>query len=522
MKFGLKENVIQRIQNIFAAFPQVDEAVLYGSRAKGNYRPGSDIDLTLKGEELNLSVLNKISSQLDDLLLPYTFDLSIYRSIDNLELIDHISRVGVSFYRKNMKNILGKVSLNFITVILFLGLFLIGLFLARHRVVWNDEIFTQVWSVSELKYQHILLGHMPEGNVTPAYYFTQKLLYDLLRYKIPHQWRTDMGYEDPPSRIFVRLHSNIFMSLSVCVIFYFFVRMCSWGAGAYSVLVSLSSYMLWAYWAEGRPYALWFFVTTVHSLLLVRAMTRDQMTPGDWRAMIVTHIVLAMTAVFSIVQITMASFFLWLMKDRSGRRQILLTIVPWILCVYYYAQAPGYKFWFADGPVELVCANIPKDRFMLFFIFAVFGGIYLFYRKQSFKTLKSLWDFFVGRPASLIKEDLGRTSPGKQIDNSSNDFMKAGIMFLLWMLGILGATALVLLKFKLAEDPNHAGFQISSRYFVFLAPIGIIAATLFSVGMFRALKGKIALRVLLVLVVGILLLFRFHRTFELVYGYYHF
>lgn len=100
MKFGLKESVIQKIQNVFAAFPEIDEVVLYGSRAKGNFRLGSDIDLTLKGDHIHLSVLNKISSQLDDLLLPYIFDLSVYRTIDNLALIDHISRVGVSFYKK--------------------------------------------------------------------------------------------------------------------------------------------------------------------------------------------------------------------------------------------------------------------------------------------------------------------------------------------------------------------------------------------------------------------------------------
>jgi uncharacterized protein len=109
MRFGLKENVIQRIQNVFAVFPEVDEAVLYGSRAKGDYRPGSDIDLTLKGENINLSVLNKINSQLDDLLLPYTFDLSVYRSIDNLALIDHINRVGISFYHKGQHPISKKI-----------------------------------------------------------------------------------------------------------------------------------------------------------------------------------------------------------------------------------------------------------------------------------------------------------------------------------------------------------------------------------------------------------------------------
>lgn len=73
---------------------------MYGSRAKGNYKPGSDIDLVLKGQNINLSLLNEISLQLDNLLLPYTFDISIDRYIDNPDLIDHIQRMGVSFYKK--------------------------------------------------------------------------------------------------------------------------------------------------------------------------------------------------------------------------------------------------------------------------------------------------------------------------------------------------------------------------------------------------------------------------------------
>ena len=100
MKFGLKENIVQKIRRVFSAFPEVEEAVLYGSRAKGNYKEGSDIDLTLKGSNVNLGVLNKIGLRLDDLLLPYTFDLSAYRHIDNSGLIDHINRLGVSFYKE--------------------------------------------------------------------------------------------------------------------------------------------------------------------------------------------------------------------------------------------------------------------------------------------------------------------------------------------------------------------------------------------------------------------------------------
>jgi len=101
MKFGLKENIIHDVMNIFQGFPEVEEVILYGSRAKGNYKTGSDIDLTFVGDAIDLSLLNKVSLKLDDLYLPYTFDLSIFRYIDNPELADHINRAGISLYRKN-------------------------------------------------------------------------------------------------------------------------------------------------------------------------------------------------------------------------------------------------------------------------------------------------------------------------------------------------------------------------------------------------------------------------------------
>ena len=101
MKYGLKETTIHRICAVLARFPQVDEAVLYGSRAKGNYRNGSDIDLTLRGGPgLTLRVVYRIVDELDDLLLPYTIDVSIYDDISDPDVIEHIQRVGVTFYEK--------------------------------------------------------------------------------------------------------------------------------------------------------------------------------------------------------------------------------------------------------------------------------------------------------------------------------------------------------------------------------------------------------------------------------------
>ena len=98
MKYGLKEQTINKILKVFQSFPEIEEAILYGSRAKGYFKPGSDIDLTIKGKNLNLQLINKIDLKLDDLLLPYTFDLSIYNQIDNSDLLEHIKRVGKDFY----------------------------------------------------------------------------------------------------------------------------------------------------------------------------------------------------------------------------------------------------------------------------------------------------------------------------------------------------------------------------------------------------------------------------------------
>jgi len=98
MKYGLSESNINKMINVFKQSPEIEVALLYGSRAKGNYKPLSDVDMALKGKKLNLQILSRISLKLDDLLLPYQFDLSIYHQINNQELLDHIQRVGKTFY----------------------------------------------------------------------------------------------------------------------------------------------------------------------------------------------------------------------------------------------------------------------------------------------------------------------------------------------------------------------------------------------------------------------------------------
>ena len=101
--YGLIDTQIAEIKNIFVQHPDVVQVIIYGSPVKGNYKPGSDIDLAFTGTVINSTVLNKINISLDDLLLPYKYDLTIFDKIFNDDLIAHIKRAGIIIYGKNFE-----------------------------------------------------------------------------------------------------------------------------------------------------------------------------------------------------------------------------------------------------------------------------------------------------------------------------------------------------------------------------------------------------------------------------------
>jgi Nucleotidyltransferase domain. len=99
-RFGLSEAIIQRLCAVLAQYPQVEQAVLYGSRATGTYRNGSDIDLALFGDDLNLQTLCKIMNAIDDLMLPHSVDLVIFGQVSDPDLKGAHSAAGVVFYQR--------------------------------------------------------------------------------------------------------------------------------------------------------------------------------------------------------------------------------------------------------------------------------------------------------------------------------------------------------------------------------------------------------------------------------------
>jgi predicted nucleotidyltransferase len=98
VKFGLKNQDIDLILSVLSKHPELKSAVIFGSRAKETHSAGSDIDLALFGDDLTQTILNTIATELDDLLLPYQFDLLLWNQLDHGDLKNHIQRVGKEFY----------------------------------------------------------------------------------------------------------------------------------------------------------------------------------------------------------------------------------------------------------------------------------------------------------------------------------------------------------------------------------------------------------------------------------------
>lgn len=99
---GLTHKQNEKLQELLAQVSGIEKAIIYGSRAKGNFKPGSDIDLTLVGQDLTHKDLSFLMEQYYWSDLPYQLDVSLFSEIDNADLINHIKRVGKVIYEKTI------------------------------------------------------------------------------------------------------------------------------------------------------------------------------------------------------------------------------------------------------------------------------------------------------------------------------------------------------------------------------------------------------------------------------------
>lgn len=98
MKFGLSDTVVKELQDVFHRHANIEKVLIFGSRSKGNYRAGSDIDLAVVGNGIDYNQLLNILCEIDDLGLLYSVDLLDYQTKKGTPIGDHIDRVGQVFY----------------------------------------------------------------------------------------------------------------------------------------------------------------------------------------------------------------------------------------------------------------------------------------------------------------------------------------------------------------------------------------------------------------------------------------
>lgn len=102
MKFGLRDGDLETIIKTIRQFPEIEKAAIFGSRAKGNHKPGSDLDIAIWGNEISFSILSRLHAILEEESpMPYFFDILDYSHLDHRELKDHIDRVGIVFFTRS-------------------------------------------------------------------------------------------------------------------------------------------------------------------------------------------------------------------------------------------------------------------------------------------------------------------------------------------------------------------------------------------------------------------------------------
>lgn len=98
--FGIPKDLLLNLKEIFSKHSEVNCVKIYGSRAKGTFREGSDVDITLIGNDIDNTILNNIEFEIDELDSPYLFDVSIYSQLSSVNLKEHIDRIGIEIYSK--------------------------------------------------------------------------------------------------------------------------------------------------------------------------------------------------------------------------------------------------------------------------------------------------------------------------------------------------------------------------------------------------------------------------------------
>lgn len=362
----------------------------------------------------------------------------------------------------------------------FLLLLAVGFNLAQRKPIWNDEILTQTQAVDQLSYGQLMLGIIKgEGNNHPLFYVLQKALCDSLGYQFPKPWEGEYLWAHPPSQFVMRILPNIFMSLSLTILFYYFCRRYAFQTGVLALGVALLSPMIWIYWAEARPYSLWFLLSVVQSVLLL-SLKKNSFQSRLYKGLCVVHVLLALTTMASALQIIIAAVFIFLFYRRPWREYLVLCALPLAVCFFYYLQSTKFMLAMPASWGKLLAPHLALDQAVFFIVYIAFLLMYRQRMKKPFSVF-------------LQKE------PGR--------------VYFVYLLLIIAATVgyFAAQGFVHIEDPHN---RIKDKYFLYMTPAVIMATVLCVIEFLKyARKDRWVLANVILLLAGFLVV-RFFNMYQ--------
>ncbi|MEW5895086.1 MAG: hypothetical protein AB1650_04955 [Candidatus Omnitrophota bacterium] len=310
---------------------------------------------------------------------------------------------------------------------LFLILSGIGLFLSINKPLWTDEIHTADIALVECSYGQIIKGVVSgEANNFPLYYLIQKAVMDITGYEFIQDWRGEHFLFDPAGQIILRLPSILFISLTLTLVLFIFIISKQPLTGVAGFLLTLSSYMTWAYWAEARPYALWYCLTLLHAALLWKSFSEKKLKIAP---LTIIHWLLALTSILSLAQILTAAATAAILKKADWKKiPVLISPIPVILFYHFKGFSP--RPILTGNALELLLIAVPPEWLLILLINLA---------------------FILRKPASRPDQTFY--------------LLLAGMFF----------TAAAIIFMSFSNDISRQGALLHYRHFIFLTPYVIIS-----------------------------------------------
>lgn len=349
------------------------------------------------------------------------------------------------------------MTINRASIILWIVLFTVGMGLAMHKPLWNDELCSQRISIEGASWKEILTGRIRELNNPPLYYALQKAVTSVINLHFPDDLNQDLPLPVeqkkyflcvfPKGQIILRLMPDIFMVTAMVFLVRFFWVRSGVAAGLMALLSTLSSGLVWQYWAEARPYSLWFLLTLLQAIFLIQILTAPASSKGFKFRLIICHYLLVLTMTLGLYQVIIAQVILFIFGQRQLKFHFGAGFLPICLALFFlHIRSSGNPdahrmLYFSMNPVAIIKSNFSFEQ----------ASLLVFYLASFF--CRQVW---------FSRNDVNGPKTGDAMAHLPN-----------FLTGLLLSIAFIIYVYW-RWPGEHGGVPVHNRHFFFLSALSVV------------------------------------------------